>query len=165
MTSRLALVLAAALALAGCRAREISSTDRKEAANIASEAEFAVTLKDWPRSEGLYTKATALCPDQGEYWVRLGVVRMRLHNPGGAKDAYKSALSAYTDDIRRDPANTLAVIRSASVLVILGRLDDARSLIDQAYAKNPGDRRLKEFVEAKGLDKIAADPGLKEVSP
>jgi tetratricopeptide (TPR) repeat protein len=165
MTSRLALVLAAALALAGCRAKEISSTDRKEAANIVSEAEFAVTLKDWPRAEGLYVKATAMCPDQGEYWVGLGVVRMRMQNRGGAKDAYKSALSDYTDDIKRDPANTLAVIRSASVLVILGRLDDAKSLIDGAYAKNPGDRRLKEFVEAKGLDKIAADPGLKDISP
>jgi Flp pilus assembly protein TadD len=165
MTFRLALVLAAALALAGCRAKEISSTDRKEAANIVSEAQFAVTLKDWPRAEGLYVKATALCPDEGESWLGLGVVRMRMHNPGGAKDAYKSALSAYTDDIKRDPANTLPVIRSASVLVILGRLDDAKSLVEHAYAKNPGDRRLKEFVEAKALDRIAADPGLKEVSP
>jgi tetratricopeptide (TPR) repeat protein len=165
MTSRLALVLAAAIALAGCRAKEISSTDRKEAANVLSEAEFAVTLKDWPRAEGLYAKAAALCPDQGESWVALGVVRMRMHNPGGAKDAYKSALSAYSDDIKRDPANTFSVIRSASVLVILGRLDDARSLIDRAYAKYPDDRRLKDFVELKALDKIAADPGLKEVSP
>jgi Flp pilus assembly protein TadD len=165
MNSRLALVLAAAIALAACRAKEISSTDRKEAANIASEGEFAVTLKDWPRAEALYTKATALCPDQGESWVALGVIRMRLHNSSGAKEAYKSALSAYSDEMRRDPTNTFSAIRSASVLVILGRLDDARSLIDHVYAKNPDDRRLKEFVEAKALDKIAADPGLKEVSP
>ena len=157
--------MAAVLALAGCRAKEISSTDRKEAANIVSEAEFAVQLKDWPRAEGLYAKATALCPDQGETWVALGVVRMRMHNSGGAKDAYKSGLSAYTDDIKRDPTNSGAVIRSASILVILGRMDDARSLIERAYARNPGDRRLKEFVDLKALDKIAADPGLKEVSP
>jgi tetratricopeptide (TPR) repeat protein len=165
MTSRLALVLAVALALSGCRAKEISSTDRKEAANIISEAEFAVAMKDWPRAEGLYVKATALCPDQGESWVALGVIRMRLHNPGGAKDAYKSALSAYTDDIKRDPTNTFPVVKSASILVILGRMDDARSLIDRAYAKNPDDRRLKDFVELKALDKMAVDPALKEVSP
>ena len=165
MTPRQALVLAAAVALAGCRAKEITSIDRKEAANIVSEAEFAVTIKDWSRAEGLYSKAAGLCPDDGETWVGLGVVRMRLHNPAGARDAYKSGLSAYEDDIKRDPANTASVIRCASVLVILGRADEARSLVDKAYAKNPDDRRLRDFVQMKGVDRIVADPGLKAVSP
>lgn len=165
MTLRLVLVLAAAAALAGCRAKEISSIDRKEAANIVSEAEFAVTVKDWARAEGLYAKAAALCPDQGETWVGLGVARMRLHNSAGAREAYKSALSAYSDQMKRDPTDTVSVIRSASLLVILGRTDDARALVAKAYASNPEDRRLRNFVEIKGVDRIAADPGLKEVSP
>jgi tetratricopeptide (TPR) repeat protein len=165
MTFRLALVLAGAVALAGCRAKEISSIDRKEAANVLSEAAFAVTLKDWNRAEGLYVKASGLCPDQGETWVGLGVVRMRLHNPSGARDAYKSAISAYADDVKRDPSNTVPVIHSASVLVILGRADEARKMVDAALARNPDDRRLRNFVEMKGVDRIAADPGLKEISP
>jgi Flp pilus assembly protein TadD len=165
MTFRLALVLAAAVALAGCRAKEISSIDRKEAANIVSEAEFAVALKDWTRAEGLYAKAAALCPDQGETWVGLGVTRMRLHNPSAARDAYKSALDVYEDDFKRNPADTIPVIRSASVLVILGRADDARSLVNKALEKSPDDRRLRNFVEMKGVDRLAADPGLKEVTP
>jgi Flp pilus assembly protein TadD len=165
MTVRLALVLAVGVVLAGCRAREITSIERKEAANILSEAQFAVALKDWSRAEGLYAKAAALCPDQGETWSGLGVARMRLHNPSGARDAYKSALAAYRDDMKRDPSNSMPVIRSASLLVILGRADEARSLVDGAFAKNPGDRRLQNFVEMKGVDKIAADPVIREVSP
>ena len=43
---------------------------------------------------------------------------MRLHTPEGAREAYKSGLSAYADDIKRDPTNAVPVIRSASVLVI-----------------------------------------------
>jgi tetratricopeptide (TPR) repeat protein len=165
MTIRLALVLAGAAAFAGCSARQISSIDRKESANVISEAQFAVALKDWNRAEGLYQKAAGLCPDQGETWVGLGVVRMRLHNPSGARDAYKSALSAYADDVKRDSTNTIPVIRCASVMVILGRTDEARAMVDKALARNPGDRRLRNFVEMKGVDKIAADPGLKDVSP
>jgi len=165
MTNRLALVLAAAVVLAGCRAREITKLERDEAANVTSEAEFAVTMKDWSRAEGLYAKAAALCPDQGETWVRLGVARVRLHNSDGARQAYKSALSAFKDDFKRDPAGTASVIRCASILVILGRVDEARSLVDKAYAKNPDDRRLREFVQMKGVDRIVADPGLKSVSP
>jgi tetratricopeptide (TPR) repeat protein len=165
MNPRLALVLAAAVVLAGCHRREITKLERDEAANVVSEAEFAVTLKDWPRAEGLYSKATALCSDMGETWVRLGVVRVRMHNSGGAKDAYKSALSAFKDDFKKDPTNSSDVIRAATVLVILGRADDAQALVQKAYADHPDDRRLRNFVEMKGVDKIVADPGLKEISP
>jgi Flp pilus assembly protein TadD len=165
MTNRVALVLAAAVVLAGCRARQITKLERDEAANVTSEAEFAVTMKDWARAEGLYAKAGALCPDQGETWVRLGVVRVQLHDSGGAREAYKSAVSAFKDDSKRDPANTASVIRCASVLVILGRVDEARSLVDKAYARNPDDRRLRDFVQMKGVDRLVADPGLKAVSP
>ncbi len=165
MTHRLALVLAAAVVLAGCRPREITKLERDEAANIVSEAEFAVTLKDWPRAEGLYTKATKLCPDAGETWVRLGVVRVHLHNSSGARDAYKSALAAFKDDFKRDPTNSPSVVRAATVLVILGRADDARSLAQKASSDHPDDRRLRNFVEMKGVDKIVADPSLKDVSP
>jgi Flp pilus assembly protein TadD len=165
MSSRLALVLAAAVLFSACRAKEITSLDRKEAANIVSEAEFAATLKDWNRAEGLYVKAAALCPDEGGTWVALGVVRMRLHNAPGAREAYKSGLSAFRDEIEREPANPTPVIRAASVLVLLGRVDEAHAVVAKAYAKNPEDRELRRFVEMKAVDRMAADPGLKEVSP
>jgi hypothetical protein len=56
-------------------------------------------------------------------------------------------------------------MRAATVLVILGRPEEARSLVDKAYAKVPDDRRLKAFVEDRGLDRIMADPGVKSISP
>ena len=165
MSYRAALVLAAALALAGCHRREITSLERKEAANVVSEADFAVNLRDWARAEGLYAKAAALCPDQGEIWVNLGVVRMRMHNPGGARSAYKSALTAYSDDFDRDSTDSMAVLRKAYVLVILGRSDEAKELVAKAYTKLPEDRRLRNFIEGKGLDKLIEDPSTKEISP
>jgi Flp pilus assembly protein TadD len=165
MTFRPALVLAAALVLAGCRQRVITPLERDEAANDVSEANFALTLHDWTRAEGLYAKATELCPDEGDAWASLGVVRMRLHNPNGARSAYKSALSAYEADGRRNPADTALVIRRAYLLVLLGRQDEARSLIDRARSELPADRRLRSFVEARGLEKMTADPAIKELSP
>jgi tetratricopeptide (TPR) repeat protein len=166
MRYRAALVLAAAaLASAGCHRREITSLERKEAANVASEGDFAVNLRDWARAEGLYAKAAALCPDQGEIWVNLGIVRMRMHSPDGARSAYKSALTAYSDDFDRDSTNSMAVLRKAYVLVILGRSEEAKALVDKAYGKLPEDRMLRNFIEGKGLDKLIADPSTKEISP
>jgi tetratricopeptide (TPR) repeat protein len=163
--SRLALVCAAALAAAGCRPREITSLQRKEAANVVSEAEFAVTLRDWRRAEGLYARAADLCPDAGDAWVNLGIVRMRLGDRPGARAAYKSALSASEAEFGRDPASSQAVMRSAYVLVVLGRADEARSVVDRARARNPDDWRLRNFAERHGIDQLLADPGLKDISP
>ncbi|MFY9923624.1 MAG: hypothetical protein WAK51_04010 [Opitutaceae bacterium] len=160
-----ALALAAALVLAGCHRKEITSIDRLEAANMVSEAEFAVTIHDWARAEGLYAKATERCPDQADTWVNLGIVRMRLHDPRGARSAYKSALGAYEDDSRREPTNSMPVIRRAYVLVLLGRADEARSLVERARSDNPEDRRLRSFIEHDELTKMLADPSVKEISP
>jgi len=165
MTARLALLLAATFALCGCRHREITKLEREEAANMVSEANFAVTVKEWGRAEGLYARAAALCPDSGDYWVNLGLVRMRLGNRDGARSAYKEAVSAYKDAAELDPANSQAVVRRLYVLVVLGRADEARSVLEKARSRNPGDRVLKKFAENRDLDKMAADPGLKSVSP
>jgi Flp pilus assembly protein TadD len=165
MNYRVAFGVAALAFLSGCRAREITSLERKEAANVLSEADFAVNMKDWSRAEGLFAKAAAICPDEGGTWVNLGITRMRLHDSSGAKSAYTSALKAYKDEYKRNPTSSLPVIRRAYVLVILGRTDDARSLIEEASAKNPEDRQLRAFTEAKGIDRIVADPALKELSP
>jgi len=165
--SRLVLVSvsAAALALVGCRAREITSLQRKEAASVASEAEFAVTMRDWKRAEGLYARAVELCPDAGDAWLNLGVVRVRLGDRGGARAAYKGALGAYEAALDREPANSEAVLRRVYVLVILGRDGEARRAVDKARAKYPDDWRLRNFVESKGVDRLVADPALKSVEP
>ena len=162
---RLGLLAAAVLALCACHHREPTKTEREQAANLSSEADFAVTVREWSRAEGLYAKAAALCPDSGDYWVSLGIVRMRLNDHGGARSAYKEAVSAYSGEFGRNPANAQNAIREAYVLVVLGRVDEARSVLDKARAKSPGDRVLRNFFENHGLDKMVSDPALKGLSP
>jgi tetratricopeptide (TPR) repeat protein len=165
MRYRLALVTAAALALAGCRAKEITQLERDEAANDVSDADVAVTIKDWARAEGMYAKAAKLCPDEADVWMNLGIVRMRLHNSGDARTAYKAALSAYKDSLKKDPSQSVTVIRIAYVLTVLGRADEARTVVADALQKTPDDARLREFSDQKAIDKMLADPGVKAVSP
>jgi cytochrome c-type biogenesis protein CcmH/NrfG len=164
-TTRSAWVLAAALALTGCREREITSTERTQAAADVSEAEFAVTIKEYDRAEGLYAAAAKLAPDTGNIWVNLAVVRMRLHRSSDARDAYKSALTAYRQAFKHDPSDTTPVLREAYVLTILGKGDDARSLINDMRSKYPNDRTLQAFIDQKGIERMERDPGLKEIAP
>ena len=51
------------------------------------------------------------------------------------------------------------------MLVILGRTDEAKSMVAKAYSKHPDDRELRSFVGGNGVDRMASDPGLKEISP
>ena len=159
----LLLILSAVFA-AGCGRKEITSLQRKEAANIASEAQFALTLRDYARSEPLLTKATTLCPDTPEYWQSLGAVRRRLDNRSGAQQAYEQMRDAARDQYKRDDKNSNALLQQVYALALLGRADDARSLLEKAQKDHPDDRALGAFVDGKQLDRILADPAFKDIA-
>jgi Flp pilus assembly protein TadD len=160
----LAALLAAVGPGCGSRKKEITSLQRKEAATLVSEADFAVTLRDYARAEGLLVKATDLCPDTGEYWLALGTTRMRLGQRDGAKTAYKRALSAYEDSAQENKTDPSPVIQQVTALVLLGRADDARGVVEKLSTRFPDNRTVRLFVESKPVDRALADPKFKEVS-
>ena len=150
----------------GCsrRSKEITSLQRKEAAQAVSEAQFALTLRDYARAEAELAKAVAACPDSGDYWVSLGSVRVRLGQRDGAKAAYKSALAAYEDAAARNARDEQAMVQQVTVLALLGRVDDARALLAKLPGRFPESRNIRVFLERKQLDAMLADPKFKEIS-
>ena len=150
----------------GCsrRSKEITSLQRKEAAQAVSEAQFALTLRDYARAEAELAKAVAACPDNGDYWVSLGSARVRLGQRDGAKAAYKSALAAYEDAAARNAKDEQAVVQQMTVLALLGRVDDARALLAKLPGRFPDSRNIRVFIERKQLDAMLADPKFKEIS-
>ncbi|HEY1794125.1 MAG TPA: tetratricopeptide repeat protein [Opitutaceae bacterium] len=166
-TRRAGLFLAAAAVLAsGChKNRVVTAHDREEAANLVSDAEFAVTIKDFPRAEDSYRKAAGFTPDDGEIWIRLGIVRLDLHDISGARKAYKRAVSAFQDDFGKDHTRRVSAMRAAMVLVLLGRPDEARAYAAKCADQAPGDQDLRRFVDQKGVDRILADPEMKKITP
>jgi tetratricopeptide (TPR) repeat protein len=160
----LVVFLIALFAIAGCGKKEISSLDRKKAAALASEADFAVTLRDFTRAEGLFAQATALCPDAGDYWLNLGSMRMRLGQRATAKTAYRQALSAYENAAKKDKADVEAALQQVYVLALLGRTADAQALLAKLPERYPNERQVRSFVETKQLDRMLADPKFKELA-
>ena len=158
------LVIFSAALTAGCGRKEITSLQRKEAANIASEAQFALTLRDFARAEPLLAKAVALCPDSSQYWQSLGMVRVRLGNRAGAKDAYGQMLDQARDQYKRDATQTDALLQQVYALALLGRVDDARTALAKAQKAHPDDRALGSFVESGQFERILSDPGFKEIA-
>lgn len=168
MTRFFTLLLALGFLLGGCgkgkATKEITSLQRKEAETLASEADFALTLRDLPRTEALMTKVVALCPDNGQYWGTLGAVRMRLGEREKAKNAYQSGLDAYKEAAKLEPKNTELILHQVYMLALLGRVDDARKLVEQTQKKFPEDLLIREFVQEKQLDGMLAEKTFKEIA-
>lgn len=164
---RLSIIVAAVVLGfgSGCgRDKKITDLQRKEAAHLASEAEFAVTLRDFARAESVLTKVVELCPDTGAYWVSLGSARMRLGNRSRAKASYESALSAYEAEAKREKTDIEPWLAQVSVLALLGRADDARALLDKMAKRFPENRTVRAFIDQKQLDQMLRDPKFKEIS-
>lgn len=162
-------LVALVLAGVGCGKRTdaaggngITELQRKEAAHLDSEAQFAVTMRQWDRAEGLYARAAQLCPDTGAYWVSLGAMRVRLGKRDAAKEAYRSALKAFETEAEKEKTDVEPWLKQVEVLALLGRADDGRALLDKMAKRFPNDRAVRAFVENKGFDRMVADPVFKQ---
>ncbi len=160
------LLAVAVLVLGGCKPKpaEITSLQRKEAANLVSEAQFAMTLRDYARAEGLLAKATALEFDNGNYWVSLGSMRVRLGQRPAAKKAYESALNAFEAAYKLDPKVPQPYLQQVYALALLGRVDVARDLLATIEKKHPGDPAVRAFVQGKQLEAMLNSALFKEIS-
>jgi len=146
----IAAILTVAVVVSGCgpAGKIPTERERRQAAQLASEAQFAVTLKDWPRAEKLYVQAAAAHPD-GAYYLGLGAVRVRQGNRSGAKDAYEAAIKSCEFDARQNPKDPEPWIRHAYVLAMLGRVEEGRALLGKAEKRFPDNRRMRSFLESR----------------
>ncbi len=167
MTKPLSVFLCAllAFAFAGCKpkAANITSTQRKEAANLVSEAQFAMSVRDFARAETLLTKATALEFDNGNYWISLGSMRVRLGQRATARQAYESALHAFKAAYKLKPTVAQPYLQQVYALALLGRADDARALLVKIDKKHGDDQAVRAFVHGRQLDAMLSSPMFKEV--
>jgi tetratricopeptide (TPR) repeat protein len=156
------VLLSATLLLAAC-APKISTLQRKEAANLVSEAQFATTMRDWKRAEELLAKATTLCPDNGEYWLNLGSIRRRLDNLAGARADYERALKAYGAAYKADPKDPQPLMQQIYVFELLGRPKDALKTLRRAQADHGTNPGVKNFTE-QSLQRLREDPSFKALA-
>ena len=165
------LLLGFLLALAlvagpGCKPKSaaITSLQRKEAANLVSEAQFAMSIRDYARAEGLLAKATALEFDNGNFWISLGSMRVRLGRKPEAKRAYESALVALKEAYASKPKAVQPYLQQVYALALLGRVDDARALLAKIEKAHPGDASVRAFVQGKQLDAMLTSQLFKEIA-
>ncbi len=164
---RVSIVVLSLLLLAGsgCSKRkpEITSLQRKEAANLVSEAEFAIAIRDFPRAEGLMRQATELCPDEGGYWLTLGTLIRKSGHKSETKASYENALETYVDAYKAKPENGRLLMRQMYTHALLGDYDAARAVLKKARVAHPKDPEVMGYNE-ESFEKMIIDPAFKELA-
>jgi len=159
------LILCGLIVLLGttsCRhkPKEVAPIARAEAAQNASEAEFAVQIRDYARAEQTLVKAVELDPTVPRYWKELGSARKHLGDVDGARKAYEKAFDTLRDEHNANPASAGPVLGEVEACVLLGKKDQAREILQKAAHDYPNDEQVKAIIANNVLDKIIADPAI-----
>lgn len=142
----------AALLVTGCsRApKEVSPAVRAEAASLLSEAQFAMSIREFSRAEELIERALKLRDDVPEYWVSLGMACRKQDDKSGARKAYQKALGLHVDRYEKDKKPE-ELAQQAFVLGLLGKTDDALKLLDKGLHEHPDSAVMKKMADPRGL--------------
>jgi Flp pilus assembly protein TadD len=166
-------VAAACLLLAACKEKpankaaagqpkDVPKLMAAEADNCASDATFAMQVREFARAEKSLARAVELRPDIPDWWVSLGSARKRQGKVGDARSAYKKALALYEKRYEAT-ANAADLQQQLIMLVLLGREDDARKLLERACQKQPDQPFLKRLSDGKFVDQLLRDPNIAQL--
>ena len=151
--------------LAACGGKkEVSALEQAQAVQAAGEAGRANFVGNYAAAEKAFARATSLNPNNADYWYNLGIARVRIKDKPGAKSAFKSVISVCEDAFKKDPKNPAWLTKQIPPLLMLGRADEARSLVDKAAKLFPNDPNVRAFKEQKLIDQLLNDPLLKAFS-
>lgn len=141
-----------ALAAGGCskQPQEVPKAVAAEAALLAEEAKFAMSIREYARAQELLQRALKLHPDKPEYWVTLGMTQRKQDNLRDARQSYEKALGMHKDRYKKD-ARPEELAQQAFVLALLGKTDEALKLLTQAVKDHPDSPELKRQAAPRGL--------------
>jgi Flp pilus assembly protein TadD len=161
--SSLSLV-ALILSFGACKPKdvEVSSVARAQAAHLASEAQMQNKLRDYAGAEKSLARAVELDPGEPAYWSGLGMNRVMLGDKSGAKKAYKREFELCEETAKKDPKNLDLQLARLGPLVLLGRADDARKLLEKLGRDHVDNTALRQLIESRPIDKMLADPAFQQ---
>ncbi len=163
--SLLVLACVGALWFAGCakEPKEYPKAVTAEAASLIGEAQFAMQIREFSRAEELIQRALKLRDDLPEYWVSLGMARVRQDNSSGARNAYEQGIKLHVARYKKnqEPSD---LMQQAFVTALLGKTDDALKILKQGLKDHPDDEVVKKMADPRGLPRTFQTPEFKQLT-
>jgi len=136
----------------GCskKNKEVTAAVKSEAAMLASEAQFAMQIREFSRAEELMQRSLKLRDDMPEYWVTLGMARRKQDNKPGARKAYETALEQHAARYK-EGKQPEELAQQAFVLALLGRGEEALTLLNKGLKDHPSNPVMQKMADPRGL--------------
>jgi Flp pilus assembly protein TadD len=112
---------------------------------LASESATALNAKDYTKAQTLARQATSIDPKFAEAWVGYGMASVRLGQADQARAAYEQALSLHQARHLQNPSDANQVFQQIFLLTLLGRQNDAETLLKQAHIDYPSDQQIAKL--------------------
>ena len=129
----------------------------QEAAPLVGRARVELARGNTPAAEKLLDRGLSLEPEDADAWYEKGLIRRRERR-------LDKALSAFQRALESDPRNLRARVARASVLIEVGRFDDADRDLKFVREKNPVDAEaiyLQALLKSRQGDRAGAKAVLK----
>jgi tetratricopeptide (TPR) repeat protein len=160
-----AFVCVTVLLAAGCskKVKEVPEVTKMEAATLISEAQFAMSIREYGRAEELIQRAIDLTDEVPEYWVSLGMTRRKQDNTDGARKAYKRALELHKERYE-ESKKPEELAQQAFVLALLGKTDEALKVLENGLKQYPDSPAMKKMADPRGLPSTFQRAEFKELA-
>lgn len=139
----------------GANGGKYKASTTKDPFNITAQADRAYQRGDWLVAEKYYKELTRTVPEDAYGWTRLGNIRLRQNNFGGAVHAYQAA-------IERNPEAPRAHYNLATAHLLLAR--EALENAKQHLPKNDGGARIIDE-KLSHFDNLIYEPFVEVTSP
>ncbi len=115
---------------------------------LLTESTAALHAKDYAKARTLAEQATRLAPQFAEAWVGYGMASVCLGEMDQARAAYERALSLHQARHRQNPTDANQVVQQVFLLTLLGRSDEAETLLKQASNDYPEDDQIAKLAKS-----------------
>ncbi|MEP3478680.1 MAG: tetratricopeptide repeat protein [Fuerstiella sp.] len=122
-----------------------AAKEDKSAGMSLAWGRYSLAVRDYQSAKKYFRKAVEQFP---EFLVTLAEIETVAGSTDSAVSTYNQAADYLGDTIRRSPSNNLTRIDYATVLVRLGRLDDAKVILEEGMRLSPEDAKTWKFLLA-----------------
>ncbi len=130
------LISLIAVALPQKSARDLTGTQRAQAAELIQKAQEELKRRDYPQAAKYFQSLTELIPDNAQAYLGLATALMAMRDLGPADAALEKAARLAPDDIN-------IVLARAKIEASLGKFGKARQALAEARSMSPKDARVE----------------------
>lgn len=122
-----------------------AAKEEKSAGMALAWGRYSLAVRDYKSAQKYFRRAVAEFP---KFLITLAEIETATGSRNSAVSTYTEAAEYLGETLRRDPSNNLSRIDYATVLIRLGRLEEAKIILEEGIRLSPEDAKTWRYLLA-----------------